>query len=626
LIVVVFALASVTYSAQAQSKTTPSPTPVPQRSPSQQAAPQQSPPPRQAVFDLSEAGVQIRPEPRLIVMMAALDAAGFDPTPQREEPTAFRAQLRRDQANLDPELRQRLSNFYERNKLRGTDGKPLPAVEQAARYVSLAYAVGSAPGFEEPARSDDLPGGLLEVLDFAPLVREFYRKSGIDERMPSYLRSYQAEGDRLRRSTVEMVRGVISYLNTRPITTTIERIPIQTPTAGKKKDVPLTYTTREHERHFFIVPDLLAAPGAINFRVIADDYFIVVPFCDETKHICAGRDNNPVSPEVRRAYIQYVVDPLVRRFTRDISARKEQIRQLLEARAKVGTEVSPDVFRAIARSLSTAADVRLEETMRLDALSRDARSRLDRTTDATRRAEILKELETARRAVTDEAIAELAEGYESGAVLDFYFAEQLRGVESSGFDVGNSLADMIASFDAAHEARRLEEADAARKRAIAARKARETQGAENAVAEASLPNAALVKKLLEVDNLMQLKNYAAAEERLLALLREFPGEPRVFFALGEVASRSARDATDENVQSERLNKALTNYRNAVGNATPDTDRCLVSRAHEAMGRILAFLEQRDDALKEFDAAIQINDPSCEAYSKAVEAKRKLAQP
>jgi tetratricopeptide (TPR) repeat protein len=620
IVVVLLALSSAT-SVQAQRKTTP--TPIPQRSPSQQTA-QQSPP-RQSVFDLSEVGVQIRPEPRLIVMMAALDAAGFDPTPNGEEAAAFRAQLRRDQANLDPELRQRLFNFYDRNKLRGPDGKPLPPVEQAARYVSLAYALGSAPGFEEPTRSDDLPGGLLEVLDFAPLVREFYRKSGIDERMPSYLRSYQEEGDRLRSSAVEMVRGVLSYLNTRPITTTIERIPVQTPITNKKKDAPIRYSTREHERHFFIVPDLLAAPGAINFRVIADDYFITVPFCDETKHICAGRDNNPISPEVRRAYIQYVVDPLVMRFTRDISARKEQIRQLLEARTKAGAQVSPDVFRTIARSLSTAADVRLVETMWLNALSSDARSRLDRTTDAARRAEILKELETARTAVTDEATAQLAEGYESGAVLDFYFAEQLRGVESSGFDVGNSVADMIASFDVTREMRRLEESEAARKRAIAARKAREAQG-ENAIAGAPLPNAALVKRLLEVDNLMQLKNYAAAEERLLALLREFPGEPRVFFSLGEIASRSARDATDENVQAERLNKALTNYRNAVGNATPDTDRCLVSRAHEAMGRILAFLEQRGDALKEFDAAIQINDTSCEAYSKAVEAKRKLAQP
>jgi tetratricopeptide (TPR) repeat protein len=617
---IVVALALFGSAISAQNKTTPSPTPVPQRSPSQQM-----PPPRQSVFDLSGVGVQIKPEPRLIVMMAALDAAGFDPTPVGEEPSTFRAQLRRDQANLDADLRQRLGSFYQRNKLRGADGKDLPPAEQAARYVSLAYALGGAPGFEEPPHSGDLPPGLLEVLDFAPLVREFYRKSGIDERLPAYLRSYQAEGDRLRRSTVEMVRGVISYLNTRPITTTIERIPVKAPTTGKKRNVPMTYTTREHDRHFFIAPDLLSAPGAFNFRVITDDYFATVPYCDETKYYCPGRDNNPASPELRRAYIQYVIDPLVVRFNRDIAARREQIKQLLDARTKAGAEVSPDVFLAIARSLSTAADVRLEETGRLDELSREAHSRLDKTTDAPRRAEIIKELEASRAAVTDEAIAKLAEGYEKGAVLDFYFAEQLRGVESSGFDIGNSLTDMIASFDPARETRRLEEADAARKRATSARRAREAQG-ETIASATSLPNAALVKKLLEVDNLVQLKNYAAAEDRLLSLLREFPGEPRVFFSLGEIASRSARDATDEAVQSERLNKALANYRNAVRNSTPDTDRCLVSRAHEAMGRILAFLEQRDEALKEFNAAIGINDTSCEAYGKAVEGKRKLSQP
>ena len=55
--------------------------------------------------------MQIKPEPRLIVVMAALDAAGFDPTPKDEEPSVFRAQLRRDQANLDADLRERLTQF-----------------------------------------------------------------------------------------------------------------------------------------------------------------------------------------------------------------------------------------------------------------------------------------------------------------------------------------------------------------------------------------------------------------------------------------------------------------------------------------------------------------------------------
>jgi tetratricopeptide (TPR) repeat protein len=611
----------------AQNNPSPSRTPAPQRPATQTASPQkqQAQPPRQISIDLLEYGVQIKPEPRLVVVMAALDAAGFDPTPKDEEPSVFRAQLRRDLANLDPDLRERLKNFYERNKLPVVGGREPTPAEQAARYVTLAYALGAAPSFEEPTRSLDLPAGLLEVLDFAPLLREFYRKSGLDERMPTYLRAYQLEGDRLRRSTAATIYGIVSYLHTRPITTTIERIPVKAPAGSKpKKDAPVRYETREHDRRFTLVPDLLAAPGTINFRVIADEYFVIVPACEESKRYCYGHENNPASPEVRRAYIQYVVDPLVVRFNRDISARKDQLKQMLDARTAAGANVSPDVFLMVGRSLVTAIDVRLDEAARLDALSREASERLAKTTDAARRAEIVKELDAARASAADEAVAQLAESYENGATLSFYFAEQLRGVETSGFDFTNSLADMLASFDPARELRRLGESDAARKRVTLARQARAAEGA-NLTAANSLPNAALVKKLLEVDGLLQLKNYAAAEDRLLALLREFPGESRVFFALAETANLSARDATDEDVQSQRLNKALVNYRNAVRAAPSDADRCMLVRAHEAMGRILEFLDQRDEAIKEFDAAIGINEATCGSHRDAVEAKKRLLQ-
>ena len=40
-----------------------------------------------ASFDLAEYGVSFQIEPRLIIMTAALEAAGFDPTPSGSEPT-----------------------------------------------------------------------------------------------------------------------------------------------------------------------------------------------------------------------------------------------------------------------------------------------------------------------------------------------------------------------------------------------------------------------------------------------------------------------------------------------------------------------------------------------------------
>lgn len=570
-------------------------------------------PRRAAGFSLAEFGVEVQPDSRLIIMMASLEAAGFDPTRAGQEPSAFRAQVRSDLAGMDPDLRQRMRNFYERNK------RPAPATaaDQAARYVSLAFAFGPAPTFEAPERSDDLPGGLLEVLDFAPLVREFYTKSGMQERLIAYTRAHQAEGDRLKPPTARMLSSVLSYLHTRPITVATERVVTKTP--GKKKNTP-TVTTRSHERRFFIVPDLLAAPGAIHLRVIGDDYFAVLP---------EGTD--PQSSELQRAYLQYVIDPLMLRFNRSIAERREQIRQVIAEREKAGGTVTPDVFLVVSRSFVAAADARFEEVKRLDALSREARRRLDATKDEALKANIGRETQAEMSAIRDETIARLADEYERGAVLAFLFADELKGIESSGFDVANFFVDIISSFDPARETRRPAEYAEARQRAIAARQARvaarndEPNVPAYSAAEATKA-AELVKQLSQIEGLLRLKDYPGAETRLKELMKDNPREPRIFFAMAQTASLAASDATDEEVQSERLNRALANYRLAVQAASPETDRGLMSRAHEAMGRIHSFLDNPTEAVKEFDEAIKIGEVRGGAYKEAVENRKRVTQP
>jgi hypothetical protein len=544
--------------------------------------------------------------------MAALEAAGFDPVAAGAEPSVFRAQVRRDLSNLDPDLRNRLRTFYERNKLPA----PATAADQAARYVSLAFALGPPPSLDAPARSEELPASLLEVLDFAPLVKEFYRRGNIAESLPAYTRAYQAEGDWLRKPTAEMVRDVLSYLHTRPLTVSLERVVVR-PSTTPKKNAPKTYTTREHPRHFFIVPDLLGAPGAINFRVIGDEYYAVLP-----------QGTDPASSELRRAYLQYIVDPLVLRFNREIAARRDQIKQIISQREKVGVAVSPDVFLAVSRSLVAAADARYEEARKLRALDRQARARLDGAKDDSSRQAITKALRDNKSAVEDEIVARLADDYERGAILAFFFADQLKGIESSGFDVAGFFADMIASFDPAHESRRLADNAEARKRAQAARQARlsarQAELETPLYSEADTAKAALlVKTLGEIEQILRLKDYNNAEARLKDLLRDYSREPRIFFALAQTASLAAADATDEDVQAERLKRALGNYRLALEASSPETDRALVSRAHEAMGRIHAFLENPSEAAKEFDEAIKIGDVPGGAYKDAVEGRKKL---
>lgn len=565
-----------------------------------------------AAFEVSEYGVDFVADQRLIVVMAALDAAGFDPLPQGRSPSAFRTKLRKDLANLDPALRDRLKTFYERNRLPA----PATAADEAARYVSLALALGQPPGLDAPERSDDLPTGLLEVLDFAPLVQEFYRRSGIDEHMVEYVRAYQAEGDRLRAPTTEMVRGLLTYLHTRPITSSNERVEVKNP--SKKSGGQKSYTYRQKERRFLILPDLLAARGTINFRIITDYYYAVVP---------EGID--PSSSELRRAYLQYVIDALVLRFNKDIAARREQVKQILTERQKAGAQVSPDVFLSVSRSLVTAADARYDEMRRLDLLSRETRARLAVAKTDADRATIAKSAQAEVKAIQDETIARLAEEYEKGAVLAFFFADQLKGIESAGFDLANFFPDMIASFDPAREARRPAEYAEAVQRATAAREAR--AAARKSQAELNTDGvgareAALVRDLAGVEDTLRNKDYTEAEARLKEMLKKYPREPRIFFALGQTASLAAADATDEQVRDERLNRALAHYRLAIAASSPETDKAIMSRAHESMGRINAFLENTAEALKEFDEAIKLGDVRGGAYKEALEGKKKLNQP
>src|SRR6185369_2616836 len=447
--------------------------------------------------------------------------------------------------------------------------------------------------------------------------QEFARRSGIDEHMVEYVRAYQAEGDRLRAPTTEMVRSLLTYLHTRPITSSAERVEVKNP---NKKSKEKTYSFRQKERRFLILPDLLAARGAINFRIIGDDYYVVVP---------EGTD--PGSSELRRAYLQYVIDALVLRFNKDIALRREQIKQILTEREKAGAQTSPDVFLSVSRSLVTAADARYEEMRRLYFLGQDARARFTAAKTDADKAAIGKAAQEEMKAIQDETVARLAEEYEKGAVLSFHFADQLKGIESAGFDLANFLPDMIASFDPVREAKRPAEYAETVQRATAAREARTAArrsqtDLNNAGEGSNAQEAALVRDLSAVEDTLRSKDYNGAETRLREMLKDYPREPRIFFALGQTASLAASDATDEHVRDERLNRALGQYRLAVAASSPETDKAIMSRAFESMARINAFLDNTAEAVKLFDEAIKIGDVRGGAYKEALEGKKKLNQP
>jgi len=588
-------------------------------------------------FDLTEYGVRVEPDRRLLTVLASLEAAEID-TPLTEKGARFRERLRTDLQTLNPELRRKIKIFVDQYKRRHPNQTP---GELVAPFISMAYSLSPVPDLLDPARATDLPGDLLEVLDYAPLVREFYRRmtgAKIDE----YAKIYQSEDKDLRRSAFEMTGGLLDYLHTKPQLSYIERIKTESKSTKNKKATLTKTEIRERARRFSIVPEMLAPRGTVNFLNIGDDYFAVVP--PET-------DLN-VS-EVRRAYLQFVVDALVLNNSKDVSSMSEGIRALLAERRRENPNVSPDPFLAVSRSLVAAVDARQFAFQKYLAATEAARrnpkqSKNEQTILLGRKAvKLTDELflidnKFVMPAVDDEAALRLSEAYEHGAVLSFYFSDQLKGLENSGFDVASSFRDMILSFDATKETNRLATFADAGRRAKAAREARK-------FSEGDINKSGVLKpvtvELLDIDKITQSKNFTVAKIRLARLLENNPGEPRIYYALGRVASLSAENLTDDDVRNVRLAEAKLAYENVISYATekinPDdnktinvnsankdiaeTAKALVSLSYVALGRIYEYSGEDEYAVKIYEAAIKIGKVPDGAFDEAVASKDRLTK-
>ncbi len=555
-------------------------------------------------FDLTNYGVKIEPDKRLMVVLASLEAAGLD-TPLTADGEKFRGKLKNDLLGMDTELRRKMTVFIDQYKRRHSKATK---EELVAPFISMAYTLAPAPDFSDPVRATDLPGDLLEVLDFAPLVREFYRKS-YSRKIDEYTEDYLAAGDALRPSAREMVGDLLDYLHTKPQLTYIDRIKTQAKASKGKKILEKT-EIKERTRRFFIVPEMLAPKETINFRNIGDDYFAIVP------------PNTDLSQsEARRAYLQFVIDPLVLSNGKDISTVREPIKTLLDARRQENADISPDVFLAVTRSLVAAVDARQIEAEKTAIATEQARQKIDRMKTEAEKKTVSADLAKFKQTLADETVLQLADAYEKGAVLSFYFANQLKGFEDSGFDIAGSLREFILSLDAAKEANRLTQNAETRKRAFAAREERR----KNAGSTEIVIENPVTKRLLEIDALTKSKNYAESENQLKSLLAENPSQPRVYYALGRVASLSAEGITDTEKRNNRLLEAKNYYANALNASKSNPDAALLSLTYVALARIYKYFGEDAYAIQIYDTAIKIGDVADGAYKEAVVERNQLAK-
>lgn len=571
------------------------------------------------VMDLANYGVTIQPDRRVMSVLATLEAARttddngqFVPvltTPLSKEGTKFRELLHSDIAAMSDKLRERISLFVIAHKRRNPNMRDAEIVSQ---FISMAYSLSPAPELADPVVTSDLPASLLDVLDFAPLVRDFYRQTVFGSHIDEYYRTYQAGADfSLRNSARAMVSDLLTFLRTRPQLAILERVKTEQKKGKGKKGALQTVTSRTRERRFFIVPEMLAPVESVNFLNIRDDYYVIIP-----------PDTDLSVSAVRRGFLQFVIDPMVLSHSKEIAIVREGIGRLLDERRKNNPAVSPDVFLTISRSIVSAIDAKQVETDLIRIATQRARERIDAVAGIDEKKAVTAELETAKLSIADDTAARMFEDYDKGAVLVFYFAEQLSGISDSGFDIAASMREMLLGFNAGAEAARTAKYVEARQRSIAARESRNNSPVRYAILENPVTT-----KLIEIQELIQQKDLAAADRELKTLRGKNPGDPRLHFNIGRVAAMEAEafvKPEDLEKQKAKLLEAKQAYEQVLLLAQKQrVDSALISLSFVSLARIYEFFNDIGYAMTIYDAAIRLGPVPGGGYDEALAGKQRL---
>ena len=571
---------------------------IPQAKETRQPAPAQT----GAGFILpSEANVRIAPDVRTFVVMAALNVAGFDYETGGQPLSPARAQLRKDLAGLDPKVKEKLAAFYQAHRRQGVD-----ETGDAARYAALSVMMTEPPGFTVYQSSDrPIPDDLQSLLDFVPLVREFYVKGGIRELIPKYMAFGEAYAAAYRAPVGNVIYDVLDYFHTRP-ETVINMRPLVVTTGeieGKKQKE--TVITRTRTRQVFVIPDPLAPLDTsivrgdilnqkedLLARRIGDDYIVIV-----------GPSRAANADSVRQAVIRFVIDPMVERHLKASLAYKDQISQLVGSVPTAARQYASSVYLVIRESLAHATEARLR---RIKAIaSRGSYSE-------------------------DDAVFDLAQAYLRGAVLSFHFYESLAGLEKVGLGMEDFFDHMVGNTKFEREAGRAKEFEATVER-VAARRSRpaRTNVSEGAAAEAVI--GAMAARILKSDDLIREKRFSDARSILDEVLAAEPNNARALYGMAQVVTQTPSPTeldpkADENdkiqMQHDRLERAIKLYRKAIENASKDSERWLIQWSHVFLGRIYDFQEFREDAIAEYEKAIALGEVANGAHKEALEGKQR----
>jgi tetratricopeptide (TPR) repeat protein len=275
-----------------------------------------------AVFFASLSGLrasdnlQLGSNENLFIVLAAINAAGFDEGINLPDNHPFRRELREYLAKQTIPVLPDLKSYYRKHMQR-------TGLADLSQYISFALSLAGPPYFEWRTRNVDVPPDAMALSEFRPLLIDFYQQAKLDDLWQKAQPAIEKEEEKYHAPLVAMTTAIDGYLRV---------------SAGGYLG-----------RRFSVFVDLLGAPEQVQIRNYAEDAFVIVT-----------PSAKPSLFDIRHAYLHFEIDPICIKY----GIALEQKRSLLDYVQGAGALEMPyknDVVLLANESLIKAVESRLDK-------------------------------------------------------------------------------------------------------------------------------------------------------------------------------------------------------------------------------------------------------------------------
>jgi hypothetical protein len=332
-------------------------------------------------------------------MAAALNTCGYDEGLDQSAPVRKRVRDEINQALAKSEdarsRRDKVCLYIAQHRMTGS-------ISDISQYISLSLYLSPPPEVETTVDLPEMPPDSTQVVEIAPLLRDFAAAVDLHGIWLAVHRTYDEETDRLHNPLTQMIVSTNLYL----------KMPAST----------------YEGRRFIVVSEPMWSPRMVNARIYGTDYIVVV---------------SPVNGQipmndVRHAYLHYIIERLLFARSNAIDRVQPILKEVRDA---------PMEFRYRSDSVALTVECLIKA---IEARTMDTGIPVYKIPASVERSDLPRyehERQLYQQKVDAVRLATVHHDMTQGFVLTQYFYEQLIQFEKDPASLRDTIGEMVYGMD-----------------------------------------------------------------------------------------------------------------------------------------------------------------------------------